>query len=171
MAKFALELGMSGNAVFDSSGEYRYWLQRKWDDLKAKVSFIMLNPSVADSEWDDRAVQRCIFFARNWGFGSVEIVNLFAYQTESPKILKSVMEPIGKDNDKYILETLKNADIIIAAWGNDGAFRNRYKEILTLVQDYDLHCMGITAESQPKYPARLSNDTRYFIYRYCVNRK
>ena len=67
---------MQGGAVI--TGNYRYLLWREWDSQSKTVSFIMLNPSRADAEINDPTITRCINFARSWGYGRLEIVNLFA---------------------------------------------------------------------------------------------
>src|SRR5689334_10316767 len=75
-------------AIFDSTGMYRYSLWREWSTDSPPVTFIMLNPSTADDWKDDSTIRRCIGFARTWGFGALEVVNLFAYRaTDSRKLL------------------------------------------------------------------------------------
>ena len=41
--------------------------------------------------------------------GRLEVVNLFAYRTSKPSLLKQAAEPIGKDNDRFILESVRGA--------------------------------------------------------------
>ena len=54
----------------------------------------MLNPSGADAQVNDPTITRCINFALSWGYGRLEVVNLFAYRTSKPSLLKQVTEPI-----------------------------------------------------------------------------
>jgi len=61
-------------------GDYRYHLWRTWDETRPRLLWVMLNPSTADGETDDPTVRRCIGFSKGWGYGSIEIVNLFAYR-------------------------------------------------------------------------------------------
>ncbi|MED3824520.1 DUF1643 domain-containing protein [Priestia flexa] len=70
---------MKKDAIVDKDLKYRYSLTRVGDEGKEKVTFIMLNPSVADSNVDDATTKRCIIFAQKFGFGSLETVNLFSY--------------------------------------------------------------------------------------------
>ena len=65
------------------------------------------DPSRADAEINDPTITRCINFARSWGYGRLEVVNLFAYRTSKPFLLKQAAEPIGKDNDRFILESIE----------------------------------------------------------------
>ena len=97
----------SGAVITDN---YRYLLWREWISSSKTVSFIMLNPSRADAEVNDPTITRCINFAKSWGFGRLEVVNLFAYRTSKPSLLKQATEPIGKDNDRYILESVESGD-------------------------------------------------------------
>lgn len=74
---------MWGGAVI--RGDYRYLLTREWDSQGKIVTFIMLNPSRADALLNDPTITRCLNFARSWGYGRLEVVNLFAYRTPQPE--------------------------------------------------------------------------------------
>ena len=81
------------------------------------------------------------------------MVNLFAYRTPLPSNLKKVKYPIGSENDKYIVTLSKKADITVAAWGNNGDFYSRDKEVLSLVPS--LMCLKINKSGQPAHPLYL----------------
>ena len=68
---------MQGGAVI--TGNYRYLLWREWNSSSKTISFIMLNPSRADASFNDPTITRCINFAKFWGYGRLEVVNLFTY--------------------------------------------------------------------------------------------
>ena len=87
-------------ADFDPTGVYRYSLWREWDARAPAVAFVMLNPSTADAGKDDPTIRRCASFARSWGYGSLEVVNLFAYRASEPKRLRQTPDPIGPANDR-----------------------------------------------------------------------
>ena len=40
----------------------------------------MLNPSTADAQTNDPTIRRCLQFAQAWGYGTLEVVNLFAFK-------------------------------------------------------------------------------------------
>lgn len=154
---------MQGGAVI--TGDYRYLLWREWNSSKT-VSFIMLNPSRADATLNDPTITRCINFAKSWGYGRLEVVNLFAYRTPKPSLLKQAAEPIGRDNDRFILESVEKCDRIILAWGNHGLWRKQDLYILQLLKNYThLYSLGITKQGCPRHPLYLRRTTEPLIYR------
>ena len=156
---------MQGGAVI--TGDYRYLLWREWDSQSKTVVFIMLNPSRADAEINDPTITRCINFAKSWGYGRLEVVNLFAYRTSKPSLLKQATEPIGKDNDRYILESVKKSDRVILAWGNNGTWQQQDLYVSQLLQNYNhLYSLGMTKRGCPRHPlylCRTSKPQRYDI--------
>ncbi|MDJ0680944.1 MAG: DUF1643 domain-containing protein [Xenococcaceae cyanobacterium MO_167.B52] len=154
---------MRGGAVI--IGNYRYLLWREWDSDSKTVSFIMLNPSRADASLNDPTITRCINFANSWGYGRLEVVNLFAYRTSQPSLLKQVAEPIGKDNDSYILKTAHNSDQVILAWGNHGAWQKQDLYVLQLLKNHThLYCFGVTKKGCPRHPLYLPSTSKPEIF-------
>jgi len=107
-------------AVFDPTRTFRYRLSRTWDREGPVVAFVMLNPSTADAEVLDPTVRRCVGFARAWEFGSLEVVNLFAFRATDPRDLLLAAAPVGPDNDQAIVDAASAADRVVAAWGTRG---------------------------------------------------
>ncbi len=160
-----LKIAMRSGAVIDSTGDYRYLLWREWDSERKTVAFIMLNPSRADAEVNDPTITRCIKFALAWGYGRLEVVNLFAYRTPHPSLLKQAAEPIGKDNDRFILETAQRSDRLILAWGNHGTWQQQDLYVLQLLKNYThLYCFGITRKGCPRHPLYLRSTSKPQIY-------
>lgn len=159
---------MRKDAVIDPTGCYRYWLLREWDSNSRKVVFIMLNPSRADATIDDPTLRRCISFAQSWGYGSLEVVNLFGYRATKPADLIKVKDPVGSENDRYLQEAVKRANRTILAWGNGdnrGILRNRCREVLDLLSGCDsLYCLGITKIGCPRHPLYVKSNTALFTY-------
>ena len=85
------------SAIFSGDRRYRYLLIRRVGTSQSRVLFIMLNPSAADEVRDDPTIRRCIGFARDWGFGLLEVVNLFALMSTNPKTLLDAEDPVGPD--------------------------------------------------------------------------
>lgn len=131
--------------------DYRYALSRTWDKKLPRMLMVLLNPSTANQDTVDPTNTRGIIRAKEYGFGSLCFVNLFAYRSPSPKVMKSQELPIGKSNDDIILDEAKQSDLIIASWGTHGSHLNRDKEVLELLKDYDLHALDVTKHGHPKH--------------------
>jgi hypothetical protein len=158
---------MKKGAVIDKAGLYRYSLWRDWDMEKPKLVFIMLNPSKADANIDDPTLRRCINFANSWDFGSLIVVNLFAYRSASPLDLRQVDDPIGSQNDRYLKKAIKSADRVVVAWGNNGKLMQRDRLVLELLSKHNIqpHCLGITKAGYPRHPLYVmcSNQLRIYV--------
>ena len=155
---------MQGGALI--TGDYRYRLWREWNSNSKTVSFIMLNPSRADAQINDPTITRCINFAQSWGYGRLEVVNLFAYRTSKPSLLKQAAEPIGEDNDRYILESVEGSERVILAWGNHGRWRKQDLYVLQLLKTYKhLYSLGITKKGCPRHPLYLHKTTQSQQYK------
>ena len=150
------------NATFSDCRKYRYALSRTWNGKKKTILFIGLNPSTANEKIDDPTIRRCINYAQNWGYGSLLMVNLFAYRATMPSELKNVKNPIGNDNDLQIIELSKKADIAVAAWGNEGTLLNRDKEVKKILPN--LMCLKINKSGQPSHPLYQKKDLKLIKY-------
>ncbi|WP_168123973.1 DUF1643 domain-containing protein [Paenibacillus sp. HB172176] len=141
------------DAVIDSTGKYRYSLVRHWDSQKPKALFIMLNPSTADADIDDPTIRRCIGFAKSWGCGALEVVNLFAYRATNPDELRMCDDPIGRENDMHIRRAALRADKIILAWGTKGGLLGRNGKVMELLQSFAwVYCLDRSKDGHPKHP-------------------
>jgi len=143
-----------GTAIFDPTGRYRYRLDRHWGSEQPQLTLIMLNPSRANAEQDDPTLRRCIKLAQSWGYGGLVVVNLFAYCTAHPCILRQVPDPVGADTDAYLLEAAITADAIGMAWGNGGCFLGRDRNVCQLLWPYRAkwYCLGRNQSGQPRHP-------------------
>lgn len=147
---------MNKEAKFSEDRKFRYWLKRQWDNNKPSINFICLNPSKANEEDDDPTVTKCIRQAEMLGFGSIEMTNLFAFVDTNRDTFYDVSDPVGKDNDSYILKTAKKCDKVIIAWGNEGVYKNRAEIVLKMLRKLDkkIYCLLITQENQPRHPGQ-----------------
>tara|TARA_B100000795_G_scaffold263796_1_gene243434 strand:- start:1720 stop:2196 length:477 start_codon:yes stop_codon:yes gene_type:complete len=144
------------SAVFSSCRKYRYSLTREWNLTGNYVLFIGLNPSIADELIDDPTLKRCINFAKDWGYGGLIMVNLFAYVSTHPSELKNTKLPIGKENDKHILKNHQKSQLTVIAWGNDGYLYDRDKEVLAIIDSP--MCLNINKSGQPAHPLYQKKD-------------
>jgi len=120
--------------------------------------FMGLNPSTADETVNDNTIVREINFAKAWGCNALAKWNLFAFRATQPGAMKTAGDPVGPDNDKYLLEMARGARVIVAAWGNHGAHRNRDQSVLRLLSGFDVHCLKITQRGQPSHTLYLKSD-------------
>ncbi len=144
-----MEMIASG-AFLSPCGTYRYWLERRWDETLPACAFIMLNPSTADASKDDPTIRRVMGFCEAWGFGGVNVYNIFALRSTDPAALKSHPDPIGPDNDTYLGQIPDDA-VVVAAWGTHGAYRGRAFEVRRMFKGR-LWCLGTTNDGHPKHP-------------------
>lgn len=150
---------MRTGAHFSDCRKYRYALWRYWQGDKDCVMFIGLNPSTADETKNDPTIRRCIGYAKDWGFGGICMLNLFAYRTTCPKILKIVSDPIGSKNNEF-LKMYADLRLTIACWGTQGTFMKRGETVINLLGRESLSCLGITKNGQPKHPLYLRRDVK-----------
>ncbi|MCW5853304.1 MAG: DUF1643 domain-containing protein [Anaerolineae bacterium] len=143
---------MERGAVFDATSQYRYHLWRAWDAGLPRVAFILLNPALADATADDPTLRRCLGFARAWGYGRLDVVNLFAYRTPSPAVLRRARDPVGPDNDATLVEVTRPADLVVVGWGNGGRWLGRDVAVRRLLARLPLTCLGLTKLGQPRHP-------------------
>ncbi len=158
----SLQPFLNAEAALSPCRHYRWSLQRQWQPGLPPLVFIGLNPSRADAERDDPTLRRIVGFARQWGFGSVTVLNLFARISPSPALLKRAADPVGPDNDLWLQRALNGqAAAIWLGWGNLGAWRGRDRQVLALLQQAlvaeprlanRLLGLGLTAQGQPRHP-------------------
>jgi hypothetical protein len=151
---------MIKGAQFSNDRKYRYALWRTWDESESHVMFIGLNPSIADETKDDPTIRRCIGFAKQWEFGGIYMLNIFAYRATNPKNLMKAEKPIGPDNNEYLKMYYNQPGLNIACWGAWGKFMNRGKQVINLLGVMNLSCLGMTLSGQPKHPLYLPYSTK-----------
>jgi hypothetical protein len=152
---------VNSGARFSRDRRYRYRLWRRWDPSRPPIAFCMLNPSTADEKSDDPTIRRCIGFAHEWGYGGVEVVNLFALRATDPRELRDVRDPVGPRNDAYVLSAAARSALVVLAWGSHGAYRARDAKILELLSPRArLLALGWTRARQPRHPLYLRRDVR-----------
>lgn len=151
--KINADLRTPSGAIISRCKKYRYALWRTWDSELPRVLFLCLNPSTADAHVDDPTLIRCMNFARLWGYGGMQTGNLFAYRSTDPKMLLQEKDPVGRYNDRWLEYLAKHADLIVAAWGNDGALMGRSERVKRNFPE--LHCLKLNQSGEPAHPLYL----------------
>ena len=157
----------ASGAVFSPCRKYRYWLWRRWGEAGCdEVTFIGLNPSTADELSDDPTIRRCINFAKKWGFGQLNMLNIFAYRATDPKVMKAAADPVGEENEYAIVTVCQGSKLVIAAWGAHGSYRDQDRRVIELAEKYfgGLDCLGTTKHGFPKHPLYLRSDSQPQIF-------
>ncbi len=149
---------MIRQAVLSDDGVYRWSLSRVWDQSLPQVAWVMLNPSTADGEQDDPTVRKCIGFSQRWGYGSLVIVNLFAFRATKPRDLVAAQNAgvnvTGRENEAWITKAVSESAAVVAAWGShDAAFAASYLALKTgSLRGAPLRCIGRNANGAPTHP-------------------
>lgn len=112
--------------------------------------FVCLNPSTADAETEDNTSRVCINYAKNWGYGGMIIGNLFAYRSTDQSALSQVPDPIGPENDTWLKKLLSEVELVVCAWSNTGAFKNRDQAVLKFFKNP--HCLVKLKSGRPGHP-------------------
>ena len=126
-------------------------------DWRIRVVFLMLNPSTADAFQLDPTVNECRKRAIALGADVLEVVNLFALRSPYPEDLKSRIFGDRGDQgvaDTEILAACRDAQMVIAAWGNHGMLDRRSQIVTGLLgmAGVQLWHLGKTNSGHPKHP-------------------
>lgn len=154
-------------AVFNATRTHRYLLTRVWDPTVPPAVFGLLNPSTAGAFEADPTVTRCRGFALRENAGGMVIVNLFALCSTNPSVLAGHPNPVGHSNNRFIVEAVQDAAVVIAGWGVHGELGGRDRAIVDLVTEHgvELKCLGHNQGGSPKHPLYVRGDQPLESYR------
>jgi hypothetical protein len=177
LTDFPVETG----AEFSPCRRYRYRLWRTWDASLPACAFIGLNPSTADEIRDDPTIRRCIGFARRWGFGHCEVLNLFGWRCTDPRGLLRTRRGSGAAgaalaNERAIAAVMASASRLVLAWGSHPRIRavlaSRENDVRRQVEriacalrakgrPIEIGTLGTNADGSPRHPLYLSYATAF----------
>jgi len=83
----------------------------------------------------------------------MRIGNLFAYRAREFEQLLRVRDPVGPKNDEFLLGLAADAGLVIAAWGNYGAYLGRGTAVRAMLPH--VHYLQLTGQGQPSHPLYL----------------
>lgn len=153
----------SRSAELSPCGRYRYQLSRSLATLTGSgtCTFVMLNPSTADHQVDDQTIRQCLGFVESWGFARLLVVNLFAWRATLPRDMYAAIDPVGRGNDRWILDAARASERIVCAWGAHGRHRGRGDAVAAMLRGagHTPYHLGLTREGQPRHPLYLARDT------------
>jgi hypothetical protein len=142
---------------------YRYALGRTWDASKPQTLWMLLNPSTADHDTDDRTTRRLAGYAEAWGCGGYVLVNLFALRTTDPKRLRWARDPVGPGNEDVVLRAATVAGSApVCGGGNGGALRGRGRAVADLLtaNGVRLTALAVNSAGCPTHPLYLRRDLK-----------
>ena len=149
------------SVVLSNNKVYRYQLGRIWNSKRPSMLYVMLNPSTANAVDDDPTIRSCVRLADHGGFGSIEVVNLFALRSTDPKMLKFHADPVGPECDGHIRRARDRCDVIVCAWGAYPHLRGRDAKVLDILT-YNfrkVYCFGMTKSGAPRHPLYIKTGT------------
>ena len=154
-------------ATISPCGRYRHALGRYWNREAGFVLFIGLNPSTADAEQDDPTIRRCVRFARDWGYGGIEMGNLFDWRATDPKDCRRAMAfAVSDKNDACLRVRAAESRFVIAAWGAAAWAQDRISQVFRGVfnEERRWHCLGLTKGGSPRHPLYVPAVTKPILF-------
>lgn len=141
------------SAGYSQCENYRYYLRIEWDRALPALTCCGLNPSVATEQDDDRTIAKLIRLARRWGYGSLVMLNLFAYRSTDRGAMMKVDDPVGPENDVVLFSPHSGTDFL-CAWGKDGNHRGRADSVLSRLREmiWKLHYLALNSDGSPMHP-------------------
>lgn len=150
-----------GTSAFSEDEQYRYLLTRDFyeGDVSRPLVVIGLNPSTADAEKDDRTIAKLVRYAKRWGFGSLTMLNLFAFRATDPHDMRRAFDPIGKQNDEFI-RYYAQGERILCAWGAHGDYMARGRQVASMLREAErpLFAFSLTENGNPVHPLYLRDE-------------
>lgn len=154
-----------GSAIISPCGLYRVRLERDLGRAGPAVAILGVNPSTADAEKNDATIRKDMGFGARHGWGRLIKGNKFAFRATDVKALRAAADPVGPDNDQHLEQIMRDADLIIAAWGPlsklPDRLRTRWRRVVAIADAVGkpLHCFGTAQDGQPRHTLMLSYDT------------
>ncbi len=163
------------SATYSPCNRFRYLLYRPLGNGEGmggmgRILWVMMNPSTATEFKNDPTISKCMAYSESWGYDNIEIANTFALRSPKPQSLLEEFNnggnPIGLDNDKYIVEAAQRADMIIYACGvppfgkrAPAELRDRPRIVFDMLRIHnEIHCLAITKDGNPYHPLYLPSD-------------
>jgi len=150
------------SAIFSPCGTYRYLLEHPGPNPCAVV---LVNPSIAGRivdgvEIPDPTKNKVARFVRDWGYNGFYIGNTAAVVATDPDDMRAHPNPIGPDNDSYLM-MLATLPLIVVGWGNE-ADPARARIVAGILRSFgaELWCLGVNQNGSPKHPLYLPYSTR-----------
>jgi hypothetical protein len=142
-------------------GNMRFDLGREWLPGKARMMYLMCNPSTADAHADDNTIRRCIRFAAEHHCGSIEVVNLWPFRATDPSNLwraldeGKISQSVAQRNIDFVCRAAQRATYRVMAFGIEPVRRNEVyvRDMVELVGHAGpLYALGVNDAGWPLHP-------------------
>ena len=162
--------------LFSKCSSYRWILKRELTSGEKTVLFIGLNPSKANSSFNDRTTLKIMNFCSKWDYKNIYVINLFGLISKSPSQLSKSKDPIGLNNNLITLMSLRfwqkniNCDLWLG-WGDKGRLYGRSSEVLKIIKNLSnlnsnennyserILCLGTSKKGNPLHPLYIPNES------------
>ena len=154
------------SAVISDCGTYRYRLDRSVQLDGLTFAYFGINGSTATATEDDHTVRKWIGFTKLNGGRRFIVGNAFAYRATDVSDLRRADDPVGPENDRYIMEIIGEADILVPCWGRRIKVPPRLRPRLDDLRDLlfssgkPVKVLGFVGSGDPAHPLMLPYTTR-----------
>ena len=142
---------MIKGAIKDNERRYQLW--RIWNKDQPLLLHILLNPSYADANADDRTVLKLINFTKKFGYGGFYLGKSSLLYHPLPKILKDKILADDTTNVKHLNRMKKSAKKLFLP----GEMMAICKWLIEMVESP--MCFKRNKNGSPKHPLYLSYKT------------
>ena len=103
-------------------------------------------------------VRRIRGYSMKWGYNGFMMLNAFAFRATDPREMAAAADPVGPDNDKWLLSETAKADRVFCCWGTHAKLGGRQEHLLELLRDRPLYYLRLTSGGFPSHPLYLPGD-------------
>jgi len=159
------------SAIISTCGRYRTRLEREVSEQGIVAAIFGVNPSTADATENDATIRKDIGFAQRNGWRRIIKGNKFSYRAADVRQLAKCIDPTGPDNDAHLLQIMRDADILVAAWGPltklPKHLRGRFKVLVRMAESVGkpFYCFGTAKDGQPRHTLMLAYSTPLELWR------
>jgi hypothetical protein len=158
-------------------------MERRWDEVLPRFTYVLLNPSGAGGDRDDRTSRRLHALTAANGGGGFAVVNLFTVVDTSQQRLHDPAAPgeaaelaeLDELADEWIAMAAQRSEVLVLGWGDGNAtgprgaahrarVRRRAGAVWPLVRPHRPGCFTRNASGSPGHPLYLRTTSTVSAY-------
>lgn len=154
---------------FNADRSHRFTLYRQWGEQSRYVACVGMNPSGAQENLTDVTVRKlCTYADRHWGMGALYMLNALSIRcTDSTKLPAQSIANLP-ENDEWIRQIVRGAQLVVVCWGNPGHEHGRGKAVEAILRaECDpgiVKCFGRNGSRAPTHPLLLPFSQKLIPY-------